>query len=76
MRIRIKPFFIATNTPLESVLTIYRIITSALENHYKALGEPLQAFCNNLECAELIERKALSQYEFIAMEHYKQAQTL
>jgi len=43
MRIRIKPFFIATNTPLESVLTIYRIITSALEKYYKALGEVLQS---------------------------------
>ena len=49
MRIRIKPFFIATNTHSESVLTIYRIITSALEKYYKALGEVLQMPCNNLE---------------------------
>lgn len=53
MRIRIKPFSIATNTPLESVLTIYRIITSALEKYYKALGEVLQMPCNNLERHEL-----------------------
>jgi len=56
MRIRIKPFFIATNTPLESVLTIYRIITSALEKYYKALGEVLQMPCNNLERHELHQR--------------------
>lgn len=56
MRIRIKPFFIATNTPLESVLTIYRIITSALEKYYKALGEVLQMPCNNLERHELNQR--------------------
>ena len=53
MRIRIKPFFIATNTPLESVLIFYRIITSALEKYYKALGEPLQKPGNNLENQEL-----------------------
>lgn len=56
MRVRIKPFSIATNTPLESVLTIYRIITSALEKYYKALGEPLQKPCNNLERHELDQR--------------------
>ena len=56
MRIRIKPFSIATNTPLESVLTIYRIITSALEKYYKALGEVLQKPCNNLERHELNQR--------------------
>ena len=53
MRIRIKPFFIATNTPLKSVLIFYRIITSALEKYYKALGEVLQMPCNNLERHEL-----------------------
>ena len=56
MRIRIKPFFIATNTPLESVLIFYRIITSALEKYYKALGEVLQMPCNNLERHELHQR--------------------
>ena len=56
MRIRIKPFFIATNIHLESVLTIYRIITSALEKYYKALGEVLQKPCNNLERHELNQR--------------------
>lgn len=56
MRIRIKPFFIATNIHLESVLTIYRIITSALEKYYKALGEVLQMPCNNLERHELHQR--------------------
>lgn len=53
MRIRIKPFLIATNTPLESVLIFYRIITSALEKYYKALGEVLQMPCNHLERHEL-----------------------
>ncbi|EID34559.1 hypothetical protein HMPREF9969_2346 [Prevotella sp. oral taxon 306 str. F0472] len=53
IQIRIKPFFIATNTHLKSILTIYRIITSALEKYYKALGEVLQKSCNNLENHEL-----------------------
>ena len=53
MQIRIKPFFIATNIHLESVLTFYKIITSALEKYYKALGEVLQMPCNNLERHEL-----------------------